>query len=172
MACFLPGYFGLFGCFYYEPSEDPRARITATPKLMKRLLFLLSIAVLVFSADTVLACTCAPRQTAGDELKRATTVFSGKVVKIKRHREAAGIFASVEAVFKVARVWKELRRKLSACLQALYRLLVAMASRKDSPTWCMHTEMRRGDFLQAFAHERADLKTGTRTSKSLDQGKS
>jgi hypothetical protein len=78
---------------------------------MKRLLFLLAIAVLVFSADTVLACTCAPRQSATDELKRATAVFSGKVVKIKRHKKAAGIFVSVEAVFKVERAWKGIDKK-------------------------------------------------------------
>jgi hypothetical protein len=73
---------------------------------MKRFLFLLSIAVLGFSADTGLACTCAPSPSAAHELKRATAVFSGKVVKVEKHNEAAGIFARVEAVFKVSRVWK------------------------------------------------------------------
>lgn len=73
---------------------------------MKKLFFLLSIAILVFSADTALGCTCAPPQSAANELKRAAAVFSGKVVKVKRHNEAAGVFATVEAVFKVKQVWK------------------------------------------------------------------
>src|SRR5688500_12848607 len=106
MACFLSGCFGLFGCFYYTFSNSSRRY-----QLMKRLLFLLAIAVLVFGADTVLACTCAPRQSATDELKRATAVFSGKVVKIKRHKKAAGISASVEAVFKVERAWQGIDKK-------------------------------------------------------------
>lgn len=73
---------------------------------MKKLFLLLPIAILVFTADTALACTCAPPQSPADELKRATAVFSGKLVKIKRHKEAAGMFATVEAVFKVKLVWK------------------------------------------------------------------
>ena len=73
---------------------------------MKRLLFLLSIAVLVFSADSVFACTCEPPQSPANELKRATAVFSGKVVKVEGHNKVEDMFARVEAVFKVDRVWK------------------------------------------------------------------
>ena len=78
---------------------------------MKKLLFLLSTAILVLTADTALACTCAPPQSAANELNRATAVFVGKVVKIKQHNKAAGTFATVEAVFKVARVWKGVDEK-------------------------------------------------------------
>ena len=73
---------------------------------MKSLLILISIVVIAFTADTALGCTCAPPQSPAQELKRATAVFSGKLVKIKKHNKAADIFATVEAVFKVKRVWK------------------------------------------------------------------
>lgn len=73
---------------------------------MKRVLFLLSVAVIALTADTALGCTCDAPQSPAQELKRATAVFSGKVVKIKRDKKVADIFARVEAVFKVKRVWK------------------------------------------------------------------
>src|SRR3712207_1240946 len=79
---------------------------------MKRLLFLLAIAVVVFTAETALACTCAPPQSAARELKRASAVFSGKVEKVKGHKEVADIFASVEAEFKVERVWKGVEKEI------------------------------------------------------------
>jgi hypothetical protein len=75
---------------------------------MKKILFLLS--VLVLSADAGLACTCVPPKSAAEELKRATAVFSGKVLQIKRHKEA-DLFATVEAVLEVEKVWKGVEEK-------------------------------------------------------------
>lgn len=78
---------------------------------MKRILFLLS--VLILSADAAFACTCLPPKSAAEELKRAAAVFSGKVLKIKKHKEA-DLFTKVEAVFEVEEVWKGVEeRKIS-----------------------------------------------------------
>ncbi len=61
---------------------------------MKSLTFsLLLVAYLVFGADTGFACTCAPAMSAARELERATAVFSGKVIEIRRHKQAGDIFA-------------------------------------------------------------------------------
>jgi len=61
--------------------------------------------VLVAAASSY-ACTCAPSQSATAELKRAAAVFSGKVLEIKRHKEAANLFEGVEVIFVVDRDWK------------------------------------------------------------------
>lgn len=67
---------------------------------------LLLVGILLFHADAGHACTCAPAQSAARELARATAVFSGKVVEIKRHKRPADVFAGVEVRFRVEKVWK------------------------------------------------------------------
>lgn len=74
---------------------------------MKSLIFSLLLAFyLVFGTDTSFACTCAPPMSAARELERATAVFSGKIVEIRKHKQAEHIFAKVEVVFQVEKVWK------------------------------------------------------------------
>ncbi len=70
------------------------------------MLCLLLAASLAFGAEAGLACTCAPSKGPAEELQLAAAVFSGKVVEIKRHKQAEDIFARVEVVFRVGRVWK------------------------------------------------------------------
>ena len=69
-------------------------------------LCLLAVAVLAFGAETGLACSCAPSKGPAGDLKLAAAVFSGKVVGVRRHKRAGDIFAGVEAVLRVERVWK------------------------------------------------------------------
>ena len=69
------------------------------------LCFLLA-ASLAFGAEAGFACTCAPSKGPTEELELAAAVFSGKVVGIKRHKQAEDIFARVEVVLRVERVWK------------------------------------------------------------------
>lgn len=78
-------------------------------KILMRSLVL--AASLMFGADTGLACTCAPAKSAAQELERSTAVFSGKVLEIKRHKQAEDIFAQVEVVFRVEKVWKGVERR-------------------------------------------------------------
>ena len=60
---------------------------------MRGFKFLLIIfGFMLFGAESGLACTCLPSQSAAQELKRATSVFSGKVVKIKRHKQPSNLF--------------------------------------------------------------------------------
>lgn len=68
--------------------------------------FLITCVFLLVGVKSSLACTCAPPQSASQELKRATAVFSGKVVEIKRHKQSSDFFAGVEVVFEVDKVWK------------------------------------------------------------------
>jgi hypothetical protein len=78
---------------------------------MKSLMFsLILVASLMFGANTSLACTCAPAKSAAQGLAGSTAVFSGKVVEIKRHKQAEDIFSRVEVVFRVEKVWKGLER--------------------------------------------------------------
>jgi hypothetical protein len=70
------------------------------------MLCLLLAATFAFGAESGLACTCAPSKGPAEELELAAAVFSGKVVEIRRHRQSADIFASIEAVLRVERVWK------------------------------------------------------------------
>lgn len=67
---------------------------------------LLLAATLAFGAEAGLACTCAPSKGPAEELQSAAAVFSGKVVKVRKHRQGADIFARVEAVLRVERAWK------------------------------------------------------------------
>ena len=69
-------------------------------------LFLIACIFLLVGVKSSFACTCAPPQSASQELKRATAVFSGKVVAIKRHKQSSDLFARVEVVFEVKKVWK------------------------------------------------------------------
>ena len=126
---------------------------------MKRLLFLLSIAILVFTADTAFACTCAPPQSPAQELKRATAVFSGKVIKIKRHNKAAGTFATVEAVFKVGRVWKGVDEKTVSVFTSSMSSACGYGFKKGS-TYLVY----------AYANEEGKLSTSicSRTSRFTD----
>ena len=79
---------------------------------MKNFKFFLIICVFtLFGADSSLACTCAPSQSASQELKRATAVFSGKVVEIKRHKQPSNLFAAVEVIFEVQKIWKGVNEK-------------------------------------------------------------
>jgi hypothetical protein len=56
---------------------------------MKSLMFFLLLGIsLMFGSDTALACTCAPAKSAAKELQLATAVFSGKVIEIRRHKQA------------------------------------------------------------------------------------
>ena len=70
------------------------------------MLCLLLAASLAFGAEYGLACTCAPPKGPAEELGLAAAVFSGKVVESRRRRRGGGIFAGVEAVLRVERVWK------------------------------------------------------------------
>jgi hypothetical protein len=67
---------------------------------------LLLAASLAFGTETGLACTCAPSKGPAGDLELAAAVFSGKVVEIRRHKRSEDIFASVEVVLRVERVWK------------------------------------------------------------------
>jgi hypothetical protein len=79
---------------------------------MKSLMFsLLLVVSLTLATDTTLACTCVPAKSAAREFERATAVFSGKVVEVRRHKQAEDIFAGVEAVFRVEKVWKGVERR-------------------------------------------------------------
>jgi hypothetical protein len=74
---------------------------------MKSLMLCLLLAVsLVFGAEIGLACTCVPSKGPTEELELAAAVFSGKVVEIRRHKRSEDIFARVEVVLRVERVWK------------------------------------------------------------------
>ncbi|HEY9283959.1 MAG TPA: hypothetical protein VIP46_10950 [Pyrinomonadaceae bacterium] len=70
------------------------------------MLCLLLAATLAFGAEAVLACTCAPSKGPAEELELTAAVFSGKVVEIRKHGQGADMFARVEAVLRVERVWK------------------------------------------------------------------
>jgi len=79
---------------------------------MKTLIFFLLLFVfLVFSADTTFACSCIPAKSIAQELEQSTAVFSGKVIEIKRHKEAKTIFVTVEVIFSVEKAWKGMERK-------------------------------------------------------------
>ena len=67
---------------------------------------LLLFASLAFGVEAGLACTCVPLKGPAEELELAAAVFSGKVVEIRRHKRGEDIFAGVEAVVRVERVWK------------------------------------------------------------------
>lgn len=69
-------------------------------------LFLITSMFILGGVKSSLACSCAPPQSASQELKRATAVFSGRVVEIKRHRQSSDLFATVEVVFEVRKAWK------------------------------------------------------------------
>jgi hypothetical protein len=73
--------------------------------------FLIASLFMLVGVRSGLACTCAPPQSATQELKRATAVFSGKVLEAKRHKQSADLFASVEVVFEVEKVWKGVDEK-------------------------------------------------------------
>lgn len=79
---------------------------------MKTLIFFLLLLVsLTFGTDTILACSCAPAKSAAQALEQSTAVFSGKVIKIKRHKQAENIFATVEVIFRVEKAWKGVNKK-------------------------------------------------------------
>lgn len=69
-------------------------------------LCLLLAASLAFGAEAGLACTCVPSKRPAEELELASAVFSGKVVEVRKHGRSEDIFAGVEAVLRVGRVWK------------------------------------------------------------------
>ena len=70
------------------------------------MLCLLLVVSLVFGAKASLACTCVPTKGPTEGLELAAAVFSGKVVEIRRHKRSEDIFARVEVVLRVERVWK------------------------------------------------------------------
>ncbi len=67
---------------------------------------LIACVFMLVGVRSSLACTCAPPQSASQELNRATAVFSGKVLEVKRHKRSADLFASVQVLFEVEKVWK------------------------------------------------------------------
>jgi hypothetical protein len=68
--------------------------------------FPIAFVFILVGAKSSFACTCVPPQSASQELKRATAVFSGKVVEIKRHKQPSNLFGTVEVIFEVKKVWK------------------------------------------------------------------
>ena len=73
------------------------------------MLCLLLAASLAFGAEAGLACTCVPPKGPAEEFELAAAVFSGKVVEVRKHRRGGDMFAGVEAVMRVQRVWKGVR---------------------------------------------------------------
>jgi len=73
--------------------------------------FLIACVFTLVAVRSSIACTCAPPQNATQELKLATAVFSGKVLEVKRHKQSADLFANVEVVFEVEKVWKGVDEK-------------------------------------------------------------
>ena len=79
---------------------------------MKSLIFFLVVfAALMFGTNNIFACSCLPAKSAAQELEQSTAVFSGKVIKIKRHKQAGNIFNSVEVIFSVQKAWKGVKKK-------------------------------------------------------------
>src|SRR5688572_12494594 len=68
--------------------------------------FLMASIFVLIAAASSFACTCAPSQSATEELKRAAAVFAGRVLEVKRHKRPANLFADVEVIFVVDRDWK------------------------------------------------------------------
>lgn len=73
--------------------------------------FLIACIFMLVGVRSSLACSCAPPQSASQELSRATAVFSGKVLEVKRHKRSADLFASVQVLFEVEKVWKGIDSK-------------------------------------------------------------
>lgn len=73
--------------------------------------FLIACVFMLVGVRSSLACTCAPPQSASQELNRSTAVFSGKVLEVKRHKRSADLFASVQVIFEVEKVWKGIDSK-------------------------------------------------------------
>src|SRR5688572_8840003 len=68
--------------------------------------FLMASIVMLVAAGSTLACSCAPSQSPTEGLSRASAVFAGRVLEVKREKRSADPFTSVQVLFEVYRVWK------------------------------------------------------------------
>lgn len=68
--------------------------------------FLILAAAFAVAEMPGFACSCAPPESPSDELKRATAVFSGRVVEVKEHKGTSSPSRMIEVVFKTAKAWK------------------------------------------------------------------
>ena len=81
--------------------------------LMFSLVFLLTY--LVFGVSTGFACSCERPESPARELKRATAVFTGRVIRINRDRQTRNKFGydegPVEVVLRVKQAWKGVKTR-------------------------------------------------------------
>ena len=70
------------------------------------LLLVFACAFILFLESTALACSCLPSKGVAQELEISSAVFSGKVIEIKRHDQAADPLGQVEVIFEVYKSWK------------------------------------------------------------------
>lgn len=116
---------------------------------MKISIFSLFLALcILLGADAALACTCVPAGSPVLELERATAVFSGRVVEIRRHREAADIFARVEVVFRVERVWKGVEQRTVSVFTSEHSASCGYGFRRGR-TYLVYAHGNRGGGLSA-----------------------
>lgn len=79
---------------------------------MRSFKLFLGVCLFLLGVEATLACSCAPPQNPSAELKRASAVFAGKVIEIKRQRPERGqkhpgdLFREVGVLFEVGKVWK------------------------------------------------------------------
>ncbi len=125
----------------------------------------LGVCVFLFGVEATLACSCAPPQSASQELKRATAVFAGKVFEIKRQEREKGKkhpgdqFREVEVRFDVSRVWKGIDKDTAVVFTSSHSASCGYRFSKDK-TYIVY----------AYANKDGKLETGicSRT-KPLDE---
>jgi hypothetical protein len=122
-------------------------------------LFLLPIVFLMLGAEASLACTCAPAKSAAQELEQATAVFAGKVIEIRKHKQAADVFATGEAVFMVEKAWKGVEERIVSVFTASHSAACGYG-------------FKQGQTYLVCAHENAEERLSTsicsRTSRLED----
>ncbi len=123
-----------------------------------------------FGVESILACTCLPNQSATQELKRATAVFSGKVIEVRKHRQSADPFATVEAVFEVERSWKGVDQK-SISIFTSSRSISCGYGFKEGRSYLVYAHGDGKGLYTGLCSRTKRLKNARDDLKELDQAK-
>lgn len=134
---------------------------------MKNLI--LSAAVMLAICTVSFSCTCLPTKIPAEELEQSAAVFSGKVIEVRRHRLEKDLFAKVEAVVEVDRVWKGIEKRADKSVE---KRVVTVFTSPDSAACGFAFAEGRSYFVYAMSDEKGRLSTTicSRTRPMKDAG--
>lgn len=142
---------------------------------MRSFKLFLVVCLFFLGVETTLACSCAPPQSPAAELKKASAVFAGKVIEIKRQQREKGpkhpgdLFREIEVRLEVSKAWKGIDKDIAVVFTPAHSASCGYRFSKDKTYLVYAYENKEGKLETGICSRTKRLDDAEEETKELDQ---